>query len=90
MEAMTSPSLNEPRLDQVQSDPSLLRLCSASQLAWLTHEAESFKPDIDDLTIFEIDLVVANRGPNERCHFRTEYLRLWPIHAKARGYHHEP
>ena len=73
-------------LRQVQENPALLHGCGPTSLAWLAHEAESYEPDGDDVTLMHIDSVLMARQPTEYRMFKDEYMRLWPEHAAYRGY----
>lgn len=73
-------------LRDVQLNPALLDRAGVTTLAWLAHEAECFEPNGDDMTMMHIDSVLTARGSREYEIFRQEYMRLWPRHAKQRGY----
>ena len=73
-------------LRQVQLNPAILDTLGVTSLAWLAHEAESYEPNGDDITMMHIDSVLSARPRGEYEIFRKEYLRIWPEHARARGY----
>jgi hypothetical protein len=50
-------------------------------LAWIVHEAENANDDITFIAVMN----EVERRRLERI-FNDEYKRLWPEHAKARGY----
>ena len=70
-------------LREVQENPWRLLALGITTLAWLTHEAEH---DEDDITFIAIQNIMQDRTPIERQIYNDEYSRLWPEHAKVRGY----
>lgn len=70
-------------LFEVQAEPDRIPSLGVTTLAWLTHEAEH---EEDDLTFIAIQNAMQDRTPTERKIYADEYRRLWPEHAKARGY----
>ena len=79
-------SYHEIELPDIQREPERILALGLTSLAWLTHEAEHTD---DDLTFIAICNEVERREiecRGARGIWRTEYLRLWPEHARARGY----
>ncbi len=71
-------------LREIQEKPEKLLCLGVTSLAWLTHEAEH---EEDDVTFIAIQNVLETRDSAlEKSIYNDEYRRLWPEHAKFRGY----
>lgn len=70
--------LMTPR-EVMEASDRTLSLLSMEDLAWLAHEAEQYNDDIS-----QGQIATATENQQE---FGETYRRLWPQHAKLRGYH---
>jgi hypothetical protein len=66
-------------LEVMNASDRTLSLLSLEDLAWLAHEAEHYS---DDVSIGQIAMATADQQE-----FGETYRRIWPEHAKVRGYH---